>query len=167
MEFCYLYQPPKRFTIEQPRLRKWVERWCKGRVLNLFAGKTHLSLDEFRVDSNQDMNPDWCGDALEYLKFAPKRYVTAIFDPPYSFRTAMEKYQGHFISNVKKLKDSLLRVLKPRARVISLGYYSVGMSGRRGFEKLAICLVCHSGTYRDTIALVEERSLNTHHPLQP
>lgn len=157
MEFTYLYQPPKRFTFEQPKLRHWVESWCKGKVLNLFAGRTKLSADEYRVDSNPAMKPDWCGDALEFIKSTPRRFDTAVLDPPYTFRTAIEKYQGHWIGNLKKLKDGLPRVLTPRARVISLGYDSVGMSKSRGFEKLAVCLICHSGAYRDTIALVEER----------
>lgn len=41
-------------------------------------------------------------------------------------------------------------------RVISFGYDSVGMSAKRGFEKIAICPICHSGDHNDTIAVVEQ-----------
>ena len=163
MEFSYFCQPPKRYTFEQPKLRSWVESWCKGKVLNLFAGRTKLSVDEYRVDSNPTMKPDWCGDAIEFLKTTRERFDTVILDPPYSFRKAIEKYQGHWIGNLRKLKESLMKVLMPNARVISLGYDSVGMSRSWGFQKIAICLVCHGGVSKDTIALVEERLLNASH----
>lgn len=156
MEFTYLYQPPNRFTFQQPKLRKWVESWCRGKVLNLFAGRTMLCVDEYRVDSNPAMKSDWCGDALEFLKNTNLKFQSVILDPPYTLRHAINKYEGHFIGGLKRLKDLVPRVLLPSARVISLGYDSVGMSKSRGFKKLALCLVCHSGAYRDTITIVEE-----------
>ena len=39
MKLEYILQPPKKWTFEQPKLKKWVESYCKGTVLNLFAGK--------------------------------------------------------------------------------------------------------------------------------
>ena len=55
MNFEYLAQPPKRFTFEQPKLKLWCEKWCKGKTLNLFAGTTIMKCDEFRVDINKEM----------------------------------------------------------------------------------------------------------------
>lgn len=158
MEMTYLLQPPKRFTFEQPKLRKWVESWCKGKVLNLFAGKTLLSVDEFRVDSNPEMPADWHGDALDFLSLTDMIFDTAILDPPYSLRKAYEKYQGHYIgSRWTRVRRALPRILTPKARVISFGYNSQGMSRTLGFEKIAICLVCHNGDHNDTVCTVEEK----------
>ena len=56
-----------------------------------------------------------------------------------------------------KIKDLLPQIITSNGRVISLGYDSVGMSKKRGFEKIAVCLVCHGGDHNDTIALVEEK----------
>ena len=42
MDFTYLSQPPRKYTFEQPQLKEWTEKWCQGKVLNLFAGKTKL-----------------------------------------------------------------------------------------------------------------------------
>ena len=54
----YLVQPPKKWTFEQPKLKEWVKSWCcvqdMGDVLNLFAGKTKLDLDEVRVDISEE-----------------------------------------------------------------------------------------------------------------
>lgn len=33
----------------------------------------------------------------------------------------------------------------------------MGMGRGRGFNKIAICLVCHSGDHNDTICVVEEK----------
>ena len=54
-----------------------------------------------------------------------------------------------------KIKNILPRILNKNSRVITLGYDSVGMSRKRGFRKIAICLVCHGGDHNDTIGLVE------------
>lgn len=46
----------RRYTFESLRIRDWVENRARGRVLNLFAGKTKLTLPELRVDSDINMN---------------------------------------------------------------------------------------------------------------
>ena len=154
--FEYLCQPPKRWTFEQPKLRKFVERWCKGKVLNLFAGKVKLDVDEFRVDIDKNAIADWYGDAYEFVTTTDMKFDTVILDPPYNIRKSREKYEGRWIGSLTKIKNALPQILNEKARVISLGYDSVGMSKKRGFRKIAICLVCHSGDHNDTICLVEE-----------
>jgi hypothetical protein len=156
LNFTYLMQPPKRYTFEQPRLKLWIEEWSKGKVLNLFAGKVKLNVDEFRVDMDNDMPADFHGDAFEFVMSTPYKFDTVILDPPYTLRKSREKYGGRYIGSLTKIKNNLIRVLNPDARVISLGYDSVGMSKSRGFKKLAICLICHSGDHNDTICLVEQ-----------
>ena len=156
LKFTYLYQPPKRWTFEMPALKAWVEGWCKGKVLNLFAGKTRLNVDEYRVDISEEFNPDHVGDAYEFVTTTDMKFDTVILDPPYNLRKSREKYNGNYIGSFTKIKNALTRILNDKARVITLGYDSVGMSRSRGFKKLAICLVCHSGDHNDTIVVVEE-----------
>ena len=163
MNFTYLAQPPKKWTFEQPKLKAWVELWCyeRGPALNLFAGKTRLSLNETRVDINSDHKPDHTCDCRDFVKFWGERegtpFDTVILDPPYTWRKAKEKYGGKMIGQYPRLKDELLEILTPDARVISLGWDTVGMAKKRGFEKIAVCVVCHGGDHRDTLGLVERR----------
>jgi len=158
IEFTYLRQPPKRYTFEQKKLKLWVESYSKGKVLNLFAGRTKLNLDEFRVDSNKEMVADYYGDALEFLKTTKLKFDTIILDPPYSLRKSYEKYKGHYIgSSWTRIRNACLNVLNEHGRIISLGYNSQGMSKALGFRKVAICLVCHNGDHNDTIVVVEDR----------
>ena len=154
--FTYLYQTPNKFTFKQKKLKKWVESFCKGKVLNLYAGKTILDVDEFRVDSEEEMIADWYGKAFDFITTTEMKFDTVVLDPPYSERKAREKYKGNYIGSYTKTKNELLRILNPRARIISLGYDSTGMGRKRGFKKIAICLVCHMGDFNDTIVVVEE-----------
>lgn len=158
MEMCYLSQPPKRYTFEQPKLKEWVERHCQGRTLNLFAGTTRLNINEFRVDLDPTVNPDYCGDAFEFVRTCrPNSFDTVLLDPPYNLRKAREKYGGRYIGLFTKIKDILPRIIRPNGMVIILGYDTVGMSRSRGFEKTAVCVICHNGDHNDTLCVVERK----------
>lgn len=156
MNFTYLLQPPKRYTFEQPKLKLWTEQLCKGKVLNLFAGKTKLNANEYRVDIDPEMKPDYLGDAYEFVVNTNMKFDTVILDPPYNLRKAREKYDGKYIGSFTKIKNELVRILNKNAIVITYGYDSVGMSKSRGFEKFAICLICHNGDHNDTIVVAEK-----------
>lgn len=159
VDFTYLYQQSARYTFEQPKLKKWCEGWCVRNVLNLFAGKVRLDVQEYRVDISDDHKPDIVMDAQEFVETTDMKFDTVIFDPPYNWRKSREKYgDGRYIGNEKKLKDALPTIINPFGKVISFGYDSVGMSYSRGFKKIAVCLVCHSGNHHDTICTVERKA---------
>ena len=134
IDFTYLYQPPNKWTFKQIKLKEWVESWCKGKVLNLFAGKIRLDVDEYRVDISNEFEPDYCGDAYTFVSETDMKFNTVLLDPPYNIRKAKEKYNGRYVGNYKRIKDQLPRVLRQNSRVISLTNDSVGMSKSRGFE---------------------------------
>lgn len=160
MRFDYLEQPPKKYTFEQPKLRRWVEDNCQGKVLNLFAGKTRLNVDEVRVELSNEFNPDYCMDAFDFVLYAKDngiKFDTIILDPPYSLRKSMEKYNGKVCSKFVKIKEELPCILNDNGRVITFGYTSVCMGKVRGFKKIGVCLVCHSGSHHDTVCVIEEK----------
>lgn len=158
MEFQYLAQPPKRYTFEQPKLKVWVESYCAGKVLNLFAGKIKLNVNEVRIDIDKEMPVDYNMDAHEFVLFSINngfKFDTIVLDPPYNLRKSREKYEGRYIGSLTKTKNLLPQILNKNGRVISLGYDTVGMSKSRGFDKIALCVVCHGGDHNDTLGLVE------------
>ena len=160
MKFTYLSQPPKRYTFQQPKLKQWTEEQCKGKTLNLFAGITKLNINETRVDIDPNVPADFYMDALKFIDFAREKnmkFDTVILDPPYNLRKSREKYNGRYIGSFTKIKNALLSVLSEEAIVITFGYDTVGMSKCRGFEKIGICIVCHSGDHNDTLCLVERK----------
>lgn len=157
IKFTYLKQPPRRYTFEMPKLKRWVEKRCKGRVLNLFAGMTRLNVKETRVDINPDMIADCYIDAYEFVKnYKGKEFDTIILDSPYSYRKSMEKYNGHVVSKYQKLKKELSRILNSDGILIQFGYNTA--STGKEYIKREICLICHNGAHHDTIALVEQKT---------
>jgi len=164
IKMVYLTQPPKKYTFEQPKVKHYVETWCKGNVLNLFAGKTKLNLfgcNEIRVDISNEFEPTVCMDAYEYVKSCEDNtFDTVILDPPYNIRKAREKYGERWIGSFTKIKNELVRIVKPNGIVITLGYDTVGMSKSRGFKKIGICVICHNGDHNDTLIVVEQKISN-------
>ncbi len=159
MEFTYLTQPPKRYTFQQPKLREWTEKQCKGKVLNLFAGTTKLNVDEVRVDIDKNVPADYYMDAFEFVNLAKEqgmKFDTIILDPPYNLRKSREKYGGKYIGSLTKIKNALLPLMNENCIVISYGYDTVGMSKSRGFKKIGVCVICHNGDHNDTLCLVEQ-----------
>lgn len=156
--FTHMRTPLNRYTFKNKRLKEWVEDRCFGSVLNLFAGKTLLNVDETRVDSDPSMNSDYHMDALEFCRL-PRydKFDTVVLDPPYAYRKSMEMYNGNVCSPFKQLKHALMGVISSDAKVITLGYHSVSMGRVRSFEVEEILLMSHGGAIHDTIVTVERR----------
>ncbi len=160
VDLFYVVQPPRRYTFEQKKVKEFVEQNCKGKVLNLFAGKTRLNVDEIRVDLSDEFHPDYCMEAFEFIQKAITEkmfFDTVILDPPYSLRKSMEKYKGKVCSSFTKIVNELPLVLNDGGRVISLGYQSTIMGESRGFGKECILLIGHGGSHHDTICVVEKK----------
>lgn len=160
MKLYYLTQPPKKYTFEQPKLKTLVENYCEGTVLNLFAGKVKLDINETRNDIDVNMPADFHMDAyelvIELISYG-KRYDTIILDPPYNLRKAREKYGGRYIGLFTKIKNKIPEICTPNSVIITLGYDTVGMSKSRGFKKIAVAVICHNGDHNDTLMVIERR----------
>ena len=147
IEFTYLRQSPTKWTFEMPLLRKWVEEHSHGKVLNLFAGRVRLNVDEYRVDMSPEYKPDLNMEAEMALRKFIKEgrfFDTVILDPPYSMRMAREKYQGrYYIGKFAKILNLVPRVLNKNGIVITLGYKTGEMSASRD---IVFDPFCGSGT---------------------
>jgi hypothetical protein len=146
----------KRYTFAIKPIREWVETYCEGLTLNLFAGYTKLNIDEIRNDLDESAPADYHHDALDCIRNQDSnRYETVLLDPPYSFRKSMEKYGGRKASRFRQVKDEIPRVLISGGIVITFGYHSVSMGVGRGFSVERIALFSHGGAIHDTIATIE------------
>lgn len=149
----------KRYTFQSPKIKEWVEENSQGLVLNLFAGKTILNLQETRVDINKTMKADYYMDALDFVCNVAHNnsFDTIILDPPYSYRKAMEMYKGHYSSKFKLIADNILKILHEGGKIISFGYHSTFMGKKRGFYLDTMCIFAHGGAQHCTIAIIEKR----------
>ena len=158
MKFTYLKTPLNRYTFSNSTIRKWVEFYAEDPVLNLFAGKTKLNLNEVRNDLDPLMPADFHKDALEFCKtWNGPKFGTILLDPPYAYRKSMEMYNGNVSSPFNALKNEITRILIDTGIVITFGYHSVSMGEKRGFKQEHILLLSHGGAIHDTIAVIERR----------
>jgi len=158
VKITYLKCPLNKYTFSVKPIREWVESRSLGKTLNLFAGKTKLSIDEVRVDSDKTMLADVYMDAYDYVLKCDKKFNTIILDPPYAYRKSMEMYNGNKNSRFNAVKDMLKKLINKDGRVITFGYHSVSMGKIRGFKQEEILLISHGGAIHDTIAVVELNS---------
>jgi predicted membrane-bound spermidine synthase len=150
----------RRYTFDSPKIKKWVEDRAKGKVLNLFAGKNKLNLDEIRNDIDKTMVADYHKDALDFVKGCKEKFDTIILDPPYAYRKAMEMYNGNYSSKFKQLADEIPRILKKDGIVISFGYHSTFLGKKRGFKLNELCVFAHGGSQHCTIGIIEDKNAN-------
>jgi hypothetical protein len=154
--FEHIKCPLNRYTFKVKPIRQWVERHCEGKVLNLFAGRTKLSVDEVRNDLDAEAIADYRMDAVTFLRqWTGRKFNTVLLDPPYAYRRSMELYKGIICSPFRQLKDEILHCLSPGGIVITFGYHSIVMGALRKFKVERICLFSHGGAIHDTIATIE------------
>lgn len=160
VQFEHYRCPLHRYTFSVKPVRKWVEKRCEGRVLNLFAGPTLLGVDEVRNDLDPEMAAHYHLDALELLSnWSGEPFNTVLLDPPYAIRKSMELYKGNICSPFRQLKDEIPRCLSPGGIVITFGYHSIVMGAGRKFSLERIVLFSHGGAIHDTIASIERFNL--------
>jgi len=149
-----------RYTFDSQKIFDWVVSKCNGEVLNLFAGINLLPVKEIRNDINKETPADYHMDAVEFLKFWKEnkniKFDTVLLDPPYSYRKGMRKYEGATCSNFKIVKDLIMEVINPDAKVITFGYHSSSMGMVRGFKQEELLIIGHGGAQHDTLAIVEK-----------
>lgn len=156
IEFNYIKCPLHRYTFDIKPIREWVETYCEGLTLNLFAGKTKLDIQEVRNDLDKEANAEYNKDALDFVStYDGDKFNTVLLDPPYAYRKSMEMYKGIVASPFRQLKDEIPNVLANDGIVITFGYHSVSMGLKRGFNVERIALFSHGGAIHDTIATIE------------
>ena len=146
----------RRYTFQSPKIKQWVEENSRGKVLNLFAGKTLLNLDEVRNDLDSEANAEYHLDAVDFVKkWRGHKFDTVILDPPYSYRKAMEMYVGNYSSRFKMLADELGKITHKDTKFISFGYHTTFMGKVRGYELTKLCTFAHGGAQHATIGIIE------------
>jgi hypothetical protein len=154
------FEMPRKWTFQMPKVRKWVEDRCEGKVLNLFGGVVRLP-NAVHNDLNIDLlaSGDLNRDAFDLAQWRDLegQFDTVVFDPPYSAHQAVVSYGLKRAQRVTHARDVVEFVLKSGGRVISLGFNSTGMSDSRGFSKESLALVNCGGSHNDIILLSERR----------
>ena len=157
MKMGYLFEMPRAFTFDMPKVRQWLDDRLFGQVLNVFQGKNKLQdTPEYSVvncDIDQTMVPDFVMDAMTLAdQFNPQSFDVAIMDPPYSYHQANVNYNGHLCHKICVVKEHLRIII--RKRIIWFGW---SIPATEDFQKVEILLVGHGGSHNATICTVEDR----------
>lgn len=144
-----------------PKLKKWVEEQCEGRVLNMFGGVVRLLGDVVHndIDASKLKDGDLNKNAylLEQWQDQIGSFDTVILDPPYTAFQAVHSYGLKKQQDISHARDVTEWVLKPGGKVITLGFNSTGMSKSRGFTKERIALVNCGASHNDILVVSERR----------
>lgn len=115
------------WTFKCGTVRRIVEEWMFGDVLNACAGKTHLSKRAADTIVRNDLNPDI--DAHHHVDvveidsiFSPRSFDTVVFDPPYDQTQADEHYEGMHDRERGPARRKLAQLVEPGGVFLELGW---------------------------------------------
>lgn len=157
MNIYYIEAGCHKYTFDDKKVKETVERECEGKVLNLFAGKNNLNVDETRVDISPEFNPQYCMSAEAYLYNYNDIFDTIIYDPPWNERKSKEFYNGHYIGKFTKLKDLIVCHLSSNGKIISIGYEISNFGKKRGFEIESLYVINPFGEIRSYFISIERK----------
>lgn len=159
IELEYYTVQPNRWTFTSKKIRRWVEKHLRGRVLNACAGKTMLTHDheiirnDIDTDRDADLHVDVCeiADHLEHGSFD-----TVVYDPPFSSHQATRTYDGQEVGDDGVAKQEFDALLRPGGRVIQLGYTTTCMPMSLGYPRKAVAVFNTLGRMNDVLGSVDE-----------
>ncbi len=155
---------------------------CKpiGEFLKRYSCGKEIVVDPFARDCEignytNDLNPKtkakYHMGAVEFLEMLIGNGVRAdvvILDPPYSVRQISDLYKElglpitmQTTQNAPlyaKIKNLSRKLIKDGGVIINLGWNSMGIGKKHGFEMEEILLVCHGGAQNDTICTAERKT---------
>ncbi|QLC33635.1 hypothetical protein EFA46_005285 [Halarchaeum sp. CBA1220] len=149
-----------RWTFEDDPVREWTLSYCQGRVLNACAGQTKLGYlgEVVRNDLNEDATAETHLDVHDLPdEFGADAFDTIIFDPPWSGFQADDKYQGGDVNWTRALKEGFDTMLRPRGRVIQLGYSAANMPRDLGYRRDAVGVFAPYGRRKAFLGVVCEK----------
>jgi len=159
IEMEYYTVQPNRWTFQSKKIRRWVEKHPRGRVLNACAGKTHPTHDHeiVRNDIDADRDADLHVDVCEISNhLADEPFDTVVYDPPFTAYQATRAYDGREVGDDGVAKQEFDRLLKPGGRVIQLGYSTTCMPMTLGYPRQAVAVFNTLGRMNDYLGTVDE-----------
>ena len=157
-------QQVPRWSFENDTVRRWVEGWLQGRVLNACAGKTKLRHDGeiIRNDIDEDRDADLHVDVAELRDhFESESFDVVVFDPPYSIYQSNLRYDGKQVGHGKVAKEGFDYLLRPGGYVVELGYSGSCMPSRLQYRRIERVWFNTLGRTKDVLGSVDQKTQRT------
>lgn len=160
---------PSMNTLSIAPIKALFDKHAAGVTVDPFARDCDL------CDHTNDLNPDTKAThhkkADEFLSEHSEPMNFVLFDPPYTIRKVKELYQSVGLEFMKYESQNSIRWTTERDiiaakqnagdMVMSLGYSSVCMGKKRGYEIVEIVLIAHGPAHNDTICVIERKTSTT------
>ena len=149
-----------KWTFEDAPVHDWCVSHCKGKVLNVCAGKTKLQYEGevVRNDINTEIPADTHVDVHQLPEIHGKdSFDTIVFDPPWSGFQSDDKYQGGDVNWTREMKEGFDVMLRERGRVIQFGYSASCMPKDLGYRRDNIAVFAPYGRRKVFIGVVNEK----------
>ena len=150
---------PNRWTFQSDKIRRWVEQYLQGRVLNACAGKTKLNHDHkiVRNDIDEQRDADLHVDVCEIAAHLDSEsFDTVVYDPPFSTYQSNRSYEGQEVGDDALAKQQFDELLRPGGRVIQFGYSTTCMPMELGYPRKAVAVFNTLGRMNDYLGVVDE-----------
>jgi hypothetical protein len=156
-----------RWTFETKKVRDKVLKYIDGRVLNAFAGKTHLSdykrgLDEVRNDLNPERDADHHRDAADLGDvFDEDSFDAVVLDPPFDQTQSDEHYDGIHARDMADVRKAVAPLVKPGGTIVELGWNLWGAADYfDGWERKEKLLFRRGIPDRQPVLMVVDEKIN-------
>lgn len=171
MTFERVWAMPNRHTFLIKPIKIFIQTEIAGMSLVIDPFSGYNSPASITNDINPDIPTDHHLDAVEFLGLFDDGSVDCvILDPPYSPRQIQECYAGigkrvtkadTQISDLSRVRDQVVRVLRCGGKVVTCGWNSNGIGKSRGFVLTRGLLCAHGGSHNDTIVISETKVQQT------
>jgi len=119
------------WTFSTKIVRDQLLPYVRGDVLNVFAGKTHLTANGaniIRNDISPEIDAEYHLPASELVdEFDAGDLNVVILDPPYNKRQAEEHYDGEYVSNLPVVRKEFAKKVEVGGYLIEFGFDMWGM----------------------------------------
>lgn len=161
---------PSANTFSIPPIRDLVARYLSagGISVDPFARASRLASITNDLDPKQPTDFHLsCEDFARELAARVPSIDLVLFDPPYSYRQAVEVYAGvgkewtnrdqQQVGRWSTTKDLLARQMGTGAIAISFGWSTTGFGKSRRFAPIEYLVVNHGSAHHDTLVTVERK----------
>lgn len=166
-----IWAMPSAETFSIPPVRSLVQRYLADSKLSVdpFARSSNLATITNDLDPNTTAQHHLtCEEFAAFLRSTEIVPDLILFDPPYSYRQAVEVYAGvgkewtnrdqQQVGRWSTTKDILASILAPGGHVISFGWSTTGFGKKRGMRATEYAIINHGSAHNDTLVTVERKS---------
>jgi len=171
-------------TFEVSEIRRWVEGWLNGDVLNACCGPSELHHNGsiIRNDVDIDIQADYhCDVARLAAEIEPNSFDCIVFDPPWTMYQANMRYDGNHVhkgdvaiqmddlpqsikrdktqvGHARLAKDGFDYLLRAGGTVIQLAYSGTCMPSRLNYKRLERVMFDPYGEGKTLIGSVDRKT---------